>query len=56
VNDLFSHLLSQHSTARGAVLGAIMGAAHPGSVPFTQDLCAFEFIEKEVDELLAMLD
>lgn len=43
-----------HSTARGSVLGAIFGAAH-GKVPFVDELCAKEQIDKEVAELVATL-
>jgi ADP-ribosylglycohydrolase len=47
-------MLGGHSTARGAVLGAILGAAH-GSTPFLNDLCAKEAITKEVEALVATL-
>jgi hypothetical protein len=50
---IFSFLLRfQHSTARGSVLGAILGAAHPAAVPFVDDLCAKDEIEKEVSALV----
>lgn len=45
-------MIGGHSTARGAVLGAILGAAH-GSIPFADDLCAKQVIDKEVQDLIA---
>ena len=45
--------LGGHSTARGAVLGAIMGAAHgSSSLPFMGELCARGCILQEIDELV----
>lgn len=44
-----------HSTARGAVLGAILGAAYGTDFPFVNDLCAKEAIAQEVDALVATL-
>jgi ADP-ribosylglycohydrolase len=45
-----------HSTARGAVLGAILGAAHGDeNVPFFDDICAPEAVKKEVAGLVATL-
>lgn len=43
-----------HSTARGAVLGAILGAAGL-KIPFAEDLCAPEQVEKEIKELVGTL-
>jgi len=49
-------MLGGHSTARGAVLGAILGAAHGlEGLPFVDDLCAKEAIYKEVSGLIATL-
>ena len=46
-------MLGGHSTARGAVLGAILGAAHGrDGLPFVQDLCALNSIQDEVDRLM----
>jgi ADP-ribosylglycohydrolase len=49
--------LGGHTTARGAVLGAILGAAHgkagAESVPFYGDLAAHETVVKEIDALFA---
>ena len=46
-------MLGGHSTARGAVLGAIVGAAYgKDKVPFVDDLCAKSQIDKEVKELI----
>lgn len=43
-----------HSTARGAVLGAILGAAGL-EVPFVDDLCAPEQKAKEAADLTATI-
>jgi len=49
-------MIGGHSTARGAVLGAILGAAHGvEGLPFVDDLCAKEEINKEVKGLIATL-
>jgi ADP-ribosylglycohydrolase len=49
-------MLGGHSTSRGAVLGAIFGAAHGAeAIPFRDDLCAKAAIDKEVNDLLATL-
>lgn len=49
-------MVGGHSTARGAVLGAILGAAHGlEGLPFVDDLCAKEAIDKEVNGLIATL-
>lgn len=49
-------MIGGHSTARGAVLGAILGAAHGiEGLPFVDDLCAKEAIDKEVSGLVATL-
>ena len=45
-------MMGGHSTARGSVLGAIMGAAHPDRIPFFDDLCAKTEIENEVERLV----
>lgn len=47
-------MLGGHSTARGAVLGAILGAAH-GEIPFTDDLCAKRAIDSEVQGLVVTI-
>ena len=48
--------LGGHSTARGAVLGAILGAAHSvKSVPFVDSLAAPAAIQREVDDLVKTL-
>lgn len=47
-------MLGGHSTARGAVLGAILGAAH-GEIPFADQLCAKQAIDREVKALVATL-
>jgi len=47
-------MLGGHSTSRGAVLGAILGAAHGvEGIPFQNELCAKEAIDREVNELVA---
>lgn len=49
-------MIGGHSTARGAVLGAILGAAHGvEGLPFVDDLCAKEAIDKEVSGIIATL-
>jgi ADP-ribosylglycohydrolase len=49
-------MLGGHSTSRGAVLGAILGAAHgTEAIPFKEDLCAKNAIDKEVTDLLGTL-
>lgn len=49
-------MIGGHSTARGAVLGAILGAAHGvEGLPFVDELCAKKTIDNEVDELIATL-
>jgi ADP-ribosylglycohydrolase len=45
-------MLGGHSTARGSVMGAILGAAHPRAVPFVEDLCARAVIEVEIKGLV----
>jgi ADP-ribosylglycohydrolase len=53
-------MLGGHSTARGAVLGAILGAAYPPSsdnndseqLPFVHDLCAYSSIQQEIKALI----
>jgi ADP-ribosylglycohydrolase len=45
-------MLGGHSTSRGAVLGAILGAAHPDQIPFLQDLAAYSHVQKEVQTLV----
>lgn len=46
-------ILGGHSTARGAILGAILGAAHGSeAVPFVQDLAAPSVVEHEIDALV----
>lgn len=47
-------MIGGHSTARGAVLGAILGAYHKG-IPFVEDLCAKAAIDAEVEALVATL-
>jgi ADP-ribosylglycohydrolase len=48
-----------HSTARGAVLGAILGAAVTNGaaegIPFYGDLAAHNVVVKEIEELVATL-
>jgi ADP-ribosyl-[dinitrogen reductase] hydrolase len=45
-------MLGGHSTARGAVLGAILGAAHGADeFPFVHDLAAYHTISKEIESL-----
>jgi ADP-ribosyl-[dinitrogen reductase] hydrolase len=45
-----------HSTARGAVLGAILGAAHGvNAVPFVGELCAKESIDQEIAALISTI-
>lgn len=47
-------MLGGHSTSRGAVLGAILGAAHgTEGIPFREDLCAKKAIDKEIEDLVA---
>ncbi|CAB9510785.1 ADP-ribosylglycohydrolase [Seminavis robusta] len=47
-------MIGGHSTSRGMVLGAILGAAHGyEAIPFREDLCAKSSIEKEVTDLAA---
>jgi ADP-ribosylglycohydrolase len=49
-------MIGGHSTARGAVLGAILGAAHGKErLPFLDDLCAKKAIDNEVSALIATL-
>jgi ADP-ribosylglycohydrolase len=49
-------MIGGHSTARGAVLGAILGAAHgKEGLPFLDDLCAKKAIDNEVSALIATL-
>jgi ADP-ribosyl-[dinitrogen reductase] hydrolase len=49
-------MLGGHSTARGAILGAILGAMHGnGNIPFVQDLCAIHAIDREVNALVSTL-
>ena len=49
-------MLGGHSTSRGAVLGAILGAAHgTEAIPFKEDLCAKKAIDKEVTDVLGTL-
>ena len=51
---LLNVMIGGHSTARGAVLGAILGAAHGvDGLPFVNDLCAKEEIDKEVSGRIA---
>jgi ADP-ribosylglycohydrolase len=47
-------MLGGHSTARGAILGAILGAAHgkDDMIPFIDELAAREQIEKEIEALV----
>jgi ADP-ribosylglycohydrolase len=47
-------MLGGHSTARGAILGAILGAAHGKDdvIPFIDELAAREQIEKEIEALV----
>jgi ADP-ribosylglycohydrolase len=48
--------LGGHSTARGAILGAILGAAHGSeAVPFVHDLAAPDVVEQEIDTLIGTL-
>lgn len=47
-------MVGGHSTPRGAVIGAILGAAHGmEAIPFRRDLCAKEAIEREINDLVA---
>jgi ADP-ribosylglycohydrolase len=47
-------MLGGHSTSRGMVLGAILGAAHGlEAIPFRNDLSANVAIEKEVGDLVS---
>lgn len=49
-------MIGGHSTARGAVLGAILGAAHgKEGLPFLDDLCAKQTIDSEVSALIATI-
>ena len=52
---LVNAMLGGHSTSRGAVLGAILGAAYPGKVPFVDDLYAKVCIQKEIDTLTSTI-
>lgn len=45
-------MLGGHSTARGQILGAILGAAHANKVPFVDDLLAKHAIDKEIQGLV----
>ena len=46
-------MLGGHSTSRGAVLGAILGAAHgTGGIPFVKDLAATDVIGQEINALV----
>jgi ADP-ribosylglycohydrolase len=47
-------MLGGHSTARGAVLGAILGAAGL-DIPFVDELCAQEAKKQEVEALVDAL-
>eukprot|EP00980_Cylindrotheca_fusiformis_P011026 scaffold2533_cov137-Cylindrotheca_fusiformis.AAC.14 len=48
--------LGGHSTARGSVLGAILGAAHgKEALPFLDDLCAKDAIDNEINALVATI-
>ena len=47
-------MIGGHSTPRGAVIGAILGAAFgTEAVPFLEDLCAKNAIDKEINDLVA---
>jgi len=47
-------MIGGHSTPRGAVIGAILGAAYGAeNIPFREDLCAKEAIAKEINDLVA---
>ena len=49
-------MLGGHSTSRGAVLGAILGAAHGADqVPFQTDLAAYSYIQQEIDNVIATI-
>ena len=49
-------MLGGHSTSRGAVLGAILGAAHGvEGIPFRDELCAKGAIDKEITDLVSNL-
>jgi ADP-ribosyl-[dinitrogen reductase] hydrolase len=49
-------MIGGHSTARGAILGAILGAAHGNeNIPFVEDLCALDAINQEVNALVSTL-
>lgn len=50
-------LLGGHSTARGSVMGAILGGAHDDAVlsPLVDQLSALELIEQEAQSLVASL-
>jgi len=48
-------MLGGHSTGRGGILGAILGAAYGSDLPFVDDLAAKETIKKEVDALVATI-
>uniref|UniRef100_A0A7S3L414 ADP-ribosylglycohydrolase n=1 Tax=Amphora coffeiformis TaxID=265554 RepID=A0A7S3L414_9STRA len=45
-------MLGGHSTARGAVLGAILGAVHPEDFPWVEDLAAYPFVQTEIHNLI----
>jgi len=45
-------MLGGHSTARGAIVGAILGAAHPEGFPWVEDLAAYPFIQTEIHNLI----
>ena len=48
-------MLGGHSTGRGAVLGAILGAAYGttnAGIPFREQLCAKDVIDKEIKHLV----
>lgn len=45
-------MLGGHSTSRGAVLGAILGAAHPDGFPFVEDLAAYPHVQSEVENII----
>ena len=49
-------MIGGHSTSRGAVLGAILGAAYgKDGIPFKEDLCAKSAIDKEITDLVATI-
>eukprot|EP00980_Cylindrotheca_fusiformis_P011023 scaffold2533_cov137-Cylindrotheca_fusiformis.AAC.11 len=48
--------LGGHTTSRGSVLGAILGAAHGAeALPFLDDLCAKDTIDSEISALVATI-